>query len=235
VDIDLNEYAKTQYVDQIADRQDRELTGLENRMVEDEVEIASNSNKIVELAGKHNLEMSELRGEQLADKNYLEALISRLESRHNNLITKHDNELANLKSNTNATKADVTAMDGRVTQNTADIGGLITQLGNVEAALDGILAIQEEMICIPFTLYCESIDNTFELKTQRGMTWAMWCNSSYNTIGAEALDAIVVWSENGGKAHMIYHTYDYTIDDYQNVKPDDVIEEGHRYVCKWGG
>ena len=51
-------------------------------------------------------------------------------------------------------------------------------IGDIAAALDGIIAIQEELLGI-FTFTLSGV----ELKAIDGMTWAAWCDSDYNTAG----------------------------------------------------
>lgn len=55
-------------------------------------------------------------------------------------------------------------------------GNFTTGDGNIEAQLDEIIAIQEELIgTIEF--YIEGI----EYQAEEGMTWEAWCDSEYNT------------------------------------------------------
>ena len=115
-------------------------------------------------------------------------------------------------------------------------------LGDIEAALDGIIAIQESLISggvgsiIAFTLYYENDDVTTALEAEKGMTWREWIDSGYNTIGAYATaDFNVVCHPHNGETHYIYHTYDLENTIHQDVDADDVIEEGHQYVCKYFG
>lgn len=58
-------------------------------------------------------------------------------------------------------------------------------LGDIETALDAILAIQESLIpkvILTFILNSNGTDTTYEF--EEGMTWREWCESEYNTIGA---------------------------------------------------
>lgn len=54
-------------------------------------------------------------------------------------------------------------------------------IGDLDAALDAILAIQESLtkVILTFILYSHG---TCEF--EEGMTWREWCESEYNTIGA---------------------------------------------------
>lgn len=61
------------------------------------------------------------------------------------------------------------------------------QVGDIETALDSIIAIQEELIGGggakgPITFSIDYEENTFT--ADAGMTWAEWCDSEYNTIEA---------------------------------------------------
>lgn len=61
--------------------------------------------------------------------------------------------------------------------NKPDIEGM---MGSIEAALDAIIAIQEELIpdeTIIFYIY------DTEYTANKGMTWGEWCDSEYNTVG----------------------------------------------------
>lgn len=62
------------------------------------------------------------------------------------------------------------------------------QIGDVDAALDHIIAIQESLIngvsFINFTLYTADNLTGTNCTAEDGMTWAQWCDSKYNTIGA---------------------------------------------------
>ena len=110
-------------------------------------------------------------------------------------------------------------------------------VGDIETALDGIVAIQDSLIdsIIAFTLYYENDSVTTELEAEEGMTWREWVDSTYNTIGAYVTDSDTVYHSYNGEDHYIYHTYDWENDIYENVKADDVIEAGHQYLCKYFG
>jgi hypothetical protein len=52
-------------------------------------------------------------------------------------------------------------------------------LGDIEAALDGIIAIQEELMTVKITFEVDGIQYT----AAEGMTWGEWLDSDYNTGG----------------------------------------------------
>lgn len=54
-------------------------------------------------------------------------------------------------------------------------------IGDIEQALDVILAIQQELIGAPTITF--TIDGV-EFTAAEGMTWGEWCDTKYNTIGA---------------------------------------------------
>ena len=63
------------------------------------------------------------------------------------------------------------------------------QIGDVDAALDHIIAIQEHFINgkplpISFNLYSTNDLTGTNYTAEEGMDWAEWCASEYNTIGA---------------------------------------------------
>ena len=103
-------------------------------------------------------------------------------------------------------------------------------VGDIESALDVILAIQEGLInggsgeeeeLITFT-YTDIDGNTFTLNAANGWTWGEWCESEYNTIGAfvnsEQGNSIYVgvtqiqryWYEDGEEYPITQDCYDTT-------------------------
>jgi len=119
-------------------------------------------------------------------------------------------------------------------------------LGDIETTLDAIIEIQNSLISggvgsiIAFTLYYENDDVTTALEAEKGMTWREWIDSDYNTIGAYIpADSDAVYHSYNAEGeiisedHYIYHTYSIEDSKYDNVHADDVIEEGHQYICKF--
>lgn len=109
------------------------------------------------------------------------------------------------------------------------------ELGDIDAALDAIIAIQEELVGveITFTLHHIFSETTDTLTAVKGMTWADWCASEYNTIGAYIFDGgnIVMHDVTSG-VHYVHYEYG---DNYIEAYANDIIEEGHQYVCpNWG-
>lgn len=71
---------------------------------------------------------------------------------------------------------------------------LETQVGDIDTALDGVIATQEEMYTTTFTLDGEIYT------TIKNMTWAKWCDSQYNTNNIlECNDEMVVGVVNSDK------------------------------------
>ena len=90
--------------------------------------------------------------------------------------------------------------------------------GNIETALDNIIAIQEELIgTITFTFNGETYS------ALRGMTWAEWCDSKYNTIGLYIGDDGCVLTPNDNSIATANN-------DYLDITGDMVIIEGETYV-----
>jgi hypothetical protein len=62
--------------------------------------------------------------------------------------------------------------------------------GDIDAALDTILAIQKELIgALTITFFI----NGMECTAKEGMTWLAWMNSEYNTIGAYSSDDGIIY------------------------------------------
>ena len=103
-----------------------------------------------------------------------------------------------------------------------------------DEALDAILAIQNKLRGeITFTLLHTRTDTTDTLNAIEGMTWREWCDSEYNTIGAYLINNSLVVHDVEGGTHYIY--YDYYNDYDSDIHAEDIIEEGHQYVCPdWG-
>ena len=92
------------------------------------------------------------------------------------------------------------------------------QLGNIEEALDTIIAIQQELIgLITFT-----IANT-EYQAEDGMTWVEWVGSTYDTKPHIILLNDYVSFEEGG---MHVYLNDYSRPVYQN----EIIQAGYAYI-----
>lgn len=112
-----------------------------------------------------------------------------------------------------------------------------TTIVELKAQMDRIETALGELLNASFTLYCEGIDTTYDLKMRKGMTWGEWCASDYNTIGAyvgSTTSMPVYWDYNG-ESHMIYYVYDSYHGNVQMAHADEVITDGHQYVCKnWG-
>lgn len=90
--------------------------------------------------------------------------------------------------------------------------------GNIETALDNIIAIQEELIgTITFTFNGETHS------ALRGMTWAEWCDSKYNTVGLYTWDDGTVLTPNDNSIATANY-------DYVDITGDMVIIEGETYV-----
>lgn len=96
------------------------------------------------------------------------------------------------------------------------------EFGDLEAALDAIITIQESLIPPTFTVKHTTTGEitTFELK--KGMTWAEWCDSEYNTVGYSYYDTVIY---GGNLSAYIY-------EDYSNgimARPTDTIMADHEY------
>lgn len=73
--------------------------------------------------------------------------------------------------------------DGINDEDAATVGQVNAAVGDIEAALDSILTIQENLIgFITFT-----VSNNHMIAVN-GMTWSEWCDSQYNTVGVHIND-----------------------------------------------
>lgn len=100
---------------------------------------------------------------------------------------------------------------------TSQIASINEQIGDIETALDAIIAIQNELLgTISFTINDEPHTAIF------GMTWKRWCASEYNTIGAHLAEDGFVVSDIGG----IYTGYG---SDETPQYGDTVIVDGCEY------
>ena len=90
------------------------------------------------------------------------------------------------------------------------------QVGDIETALDSIIAVQEKLIgFIEFTISNESYTAV------RGMTWAEWCDSKYSPDNASIEDIGVIVE---GKLVAL------EVDGvYCGVMPTDYIIDGATY------
>ena len=93
------------------------------------------------------------------------------------------------------------------------------QMGDVEAALDRIIEIQETLMggVITFTV----IGNT--LNAEKGMTWSEFVESEYNIYGYYIQGNYVACGTHSG----IFVTDE--DEDYSFVSPNDVIRSGAKY------
>ena len=90
------------------------------------------------------------------------------------------------------------------------------ELGDIETALDSIIAIQRELMGI--TLISFTIQST-EFQGEKGMTWREWCESDYNT-------SVFYIISDGSR----YDGYMGNDEQYFTFSLDDVIEQGSLYV-----
>lgn len=113
-------------------------------------------------------------------------------------------------------------------------------IGDIETALDRIIAIQKELMgtdtdTITFTIvgaYDSSIN--FTLDAKKGMTWGEWIDSEYNTIGAypsssDADNGSVYFPFEGSQFVAAYDNVDIWEDIWDNAKTTEVIISGYAY------
>ena len=82
--------------------------------------------------------------------------------------------------------------DGVLEEDAATVGQLNRSVGGIEAALDAIIAIQEELMGgRTITFYITGTEFT----AIEGMTWVEWCDSDYNTAGYICRGDEVGWWE----------------------------------------
>ena len=117
-----------------------------------------------------------------------------------------------------------------------DIAGVVYEkhFGDIGAALDEVISLQNSILgIITFTLYWSSIDITHELEAEKDMTWAQWCESEYNTIGAYIISGRV-YHDYDGERHTIYREYSFETT-FAGAEADDTLTDGHVYKCVLGG
>lgn len=84
----------------------------------------------------------------------------------------------------------------------------LSVLGDVEAALDSILAIQEALLPpVPITFYVNS--NTYQ--ALKGMTWLDWVNSEYNIHGYVCADKDSLVHPDAGSNHLAVRLNEYVL------------------------
>ena len=81
---------------------------------------------------------------------------------------------------------------------------------------DGSVTISGGVELISFTI------NNMPYEAEKGMTWAEWCNSSYNTGG---------WHLRDGGVATGTDPFSYI----KNVTNADIIESGHDYTASFSG
>lgn len=94
--------------------------------------------------------------------------------------------------------------------------------GDIEAALDAIIAIQESLIPPTFIVKHTTTEEITTFEFKKGMTWAEWCDSEYNTAEYFCSGDYVY---GGNLSAYIY-------DDYSSgimARPEDVIKADHEY------
>lgn len=102
---------------------------------------------------------------------------------------------------------------------TLTIGG-VDVIGNIEQALDAILAIQKELMPKPITIVFTILDT--EYTATEGMTWTEWIDSEYNIDGfyidSELFDGGIVMDAQGSP--IFVHVDGYPT---EHCKPSDII------------
>lgn len=97
------------------------------------------------------------------------------------------------------------------------------EIDAIDAALDGILAIQERLMLTFITFYIEGTGH----KAIEGMTWAEWCDSEYNTVGGYVSpvmgDTVLVMEP--ANLHVVKSDGEYVVG-------ADTIVAGHAYELR---
>lgn len=109
------------------------------------------------------------------------------------------------------------------------------QFGDVDAALDRIIAIQNGLSGIDAIITFSIVgrfDSTinFAFAAKKGMTWGEWIESEYNTIGAYA--SSYDWVYFPREDHLfiaVYDEYDNRVDLSDEARTDEVIIDGYAY------
>lgn len=99
--------------------------------------------------------------------------------------------------------------------------------GDIEQALDVILAIQEELLPHIIEFIIQDTPTDLTLQAIDGMTWSEWCESEYNTVGFSIID---------GRPSREKNTWLQYIDDeaiLRECKDSDTILPDTRYHIGW--
>ena len=104
-------------------------------------------------------------------------------------------------------------------------GNVDEKIGDIETALDTILAIQRQLMGIEeitFTIG-EEINYSQEYRAVEGMTWGEWINTEYNTIG------ITSGNSEGVNVGQMYLGVSGLVYNGNNVLETDIIIAGEFY------
>ena len=101
----------------------------------------------------------------------------------------------------------------------------VEALGDIDTALDTILAIQEELINGSIILITFAVDD-IEYQAEKGMTWSEWCDSEYNTAEYTYDDAGVY--DSAGDTLIVVADRE-TLEPIADVMPSDLISESEIY------
>ncbi len=120
-----------------------------------------------------------------------------------------------------ADKSDIYSLNGRMDLVEGRVDELETSLSDIDAALDAILAIQEELISgglITFTI------DGVTYQAEKGMTWNDWVGSIYDTKPHIWYNNMVVYYNDG------IYKWVYSSDLSHAMTPTMEIEKGHAYI-----
>ncbi len=109
----------------------------------------------------------------------------------------------------------------------AKLEAIDAELEAIDAELDNILAIQNNLLPkeITFTIYNYTSNTKTEYTAAEGMTWAEWCDSKYNTIGAYVDEHNQICNTDGNCV----------LDGETGFAPDaDAVIDTNIYYC-WSG
>ena len=202
VDVDLTGYATEEYVTNAINGIDIPETDLTNYYTKTETDTAIESAK-----------------DELS-----ESIVSESEEWH--IVDNNGNIVATIDASgisTTTVAAQAITLNGEVIDlsNYYTKADIDAKLGDIEAALDAILEMQESLLppaTISFVI--EWVGDTYNFEAIEGMTWREWCNSEYNT--AE----LYITEDN-----MVYIGVSGIVCDGHWQTPDDVIVANATYVA----
>ena len=109
----------------------------------------------------------------------------------------------------------------------------VTVTGDIESALDGIINIQNELLDVATVTIYKTTDPNGEKSTyqyKKGMTWAVWVASEYNTDGYFVVD-VWVYSADGNILGYAKEIEEGEIMLLESISTRDSIDPDKYFYC----